>query len=212
MLPPGQICSSGSASDVTLDGNKAIAGGEPVSVNEPHQMGITFDQCLTDEATFSGKALADFNYTLSGDGNTVTLNSRTQLLPLTDVQKGVQGKGVFAISMVGQMSGSSTTTFTPAQGAVLMRANTTRTMTFVSGRIVSTFDAQTENVSTEFQQLRYVLNGHTYVLDGATTFNLKTPAQASGSVAITRDGVLVGNWKPTGPAVLPAGMGVIDLF
>lgn len=210
MLAPARICTSGSASNVTLEGNPVV-GGEPVSPNAAHLIGVTFDNCLTDDETFTGKALANFNYSIS-QNNTVTLNTSTQMLPLTDVKHELTGKGVFNVNTVAQAGGISTTTLTPVPGAVLMRVNTTRTMTFQSGSIASIYDDQAQTVTSSFQQVRYVLNGHTYVVNGSMTAKLDTTAQSTGVITVSRDGVLVGNWKPTATEVLPAGMGLIDLF
>lgn len=210
MLNPARICSAGSASNVTLEGNP-VKGGEPVSPDASHLIGVSFDNCLTDEETFTGKALANFSYSIS-PGNTVTLNSSTQMLPLTDVKHELTGKGVFNVTTVAQAGGISTSTLTPEQGAVLMRVNTTRTMTFQSGSIVSIYNDQTQTVTSNFQQVRYVLNGHTYIVNGSMTAKIDTTTQSTGLITVSRDGILVGNWKPTGPEVLPAGMGLIDLF
>lgn len=185
MLPPDQVCATGTIAAASLDGG-IVRGGEVITLEGQHEIQTTFSNCMPKFVT-----LTAFNDTLSGsvvstfffDKENSTLVNTAKLVALTDVTRGLRVSGSFASGYV--VTGLLVT---PTVGATITHLGSgggpDNTLTFTGGNMVATLVLGGKSGTVTFQDLSFTVGGVGYVLSGS--FSL--PGQATDEVVLKSGG------------------------
>jgi hypothetical protein len=214
---PGQVCETGSVSELTLNG-VAVLGGESLqSTNGPDALHTKFNGCspklsegqqpMPGFPVVTGVADVDFSYAYdfeSADGG-FTLQSEAALSGLRDATTAVQVHGP-VLHMFSQSGPDDrlnvTQVWLPRLGSSLTNMSTGRVANFTSGRYTNTniSNATDETVGQKviLDQLTYTMGGATYVLNGRIT-------DGQGQITLSKNGALTATLTANGATVTATG-------
>ena len=193
VLPANQVCTSGTAAGIVLDGNKNTQGGDPISSGARHTLAASFNGCTpVNEADsdplpmYSGYTVAAFQYTLDANSGQLTLQADNVLTNLQDESIQLLAQGSYHVDLTATNS-ILTQTLTPAKGATLTNRASQATLTYLGGSFQTSTNVnnvdELVNATLTVTKLSYQLKGVTYVLDGSL-------ANGQGTLTLTKNGAV----------------------
>ncbi len=199
MRAPADLCTRGSVSGVTLNGEE-VSGGEPLADIDTDVVQTRFDACAlflsadvgTPELAPVLTGASTIDLLAAVDEASYNVLSSANMDAMVDSSTAIREDGLFRLSNIrtapdelGQARVS--TAWSPASGSKLTHLSTGRTAIFVGGSFTQTTtedsSGNTVGESQVLSSLTYTVNGATYVLNGSVVNDV-------GQITLSKNGTV----------------------